>query len=647
MFFLRGISLLLLIALCYGLPLASWASFICITIVLYASILKKINNQKSLWGISIIIILSLCISRYYIINDKIEIGEQIYSAEDKVFNELLPKSISEQAKKELKALKLPFPVPISYNQNKENNWAFSADSFFKKPQMTRYANYLDFENRHEFRIGVLNDAKYNYFAQNLGSSGAYYPLIFHFLIPNSLSNETFCWRGKIFLKFNDKWEYKNSIKKQCLHLKNYFESENKILKIYAFDFDQQNQLSISLISTKNILINLLTILSSVIVLLLLTRLEKKDFILIAFASFGIVIFLIDQHYRGGHPSAFSGFPYMGRGNDGLTHYSFAREMTEALSRGDFIEWLRGKENIFYYMPGMRYIWGISMPFFGESFFGLLALISLVPLAIKKILSGITNKKFKNFLLFCFLILPIFEAFGFFHIYLIKYTIEGFGAGFAIACLISAISLIWQKDLKLIRKSELYFAGILLFIAMALRPNYGPAIFVILLGLTFYYLFIYQKISYLFLLALGFSPFLLIPIHNYYFGNKFIPITNSANIQNNMRNSPDIWLECLTSNQSTCYDIISHLQIWISYKEPWYVVIFLLLWFIVFNSKTIFFERILAISMLAGHLVFLFYEGVARYSHGIWIISFLVCIPYIQKNIWPKIIKNSKIIFNRS
>ena len=115
----------------------------------------------------------------------------------------------------------------------------------------------------------------------------------------------------------------------------------------------------------------------------------------------------------------------------------------------------------------------------------------------------------------------------------------------------------------------------------------------------------------------------------------------------MRNSPDIWLECLTSNQSTCYDIISHLQIWISYKEPWYVVIFLLLWLIAFNSKTIFFERILAISMLTGHLVFLFYEGVARYSHGIWIISFLVCIPYIQNNMWPKIIKNSKIILNRS
>ncbi len=38
---------------------------------------------------------------------------------------------------------------------------------------------------------------------------------------------------------------------------------------------------------------------------------------------------------------------------------------------------------------------------------------------------------------CFFIIPIFEAFGFFQIYLAKYTIEGFGAGIAISALIAA------------------------------------------------------------------------------------------------------------------------------------------------------------------------------------------------------------------
>ena len=83
--------------------------------------------------------------------------------------------------------------------------------------------------------------------------------------------------------------------------------------------------------------------------------------------------MADQHYRGGHPSSFSGLPYMGRGNDGLTHYSYAREMVQSLSHHNILGWLRGNENIFYMMPGMRYLLGITMPFFGESIFGLLPL----------------------------------------------------------------------------------------------------------------------------------------------------------------------------------------------------------------------------------------------------------------------------------
>jgi hypothetical protein len=98
------------------------------------------------------------------------------------------------------------------------------------------------------------------------------------------------------------------------------------------------------------------------------------------------------------------------------------------------------------------------------------------------------------------------------------------------------------------------------------------------------------------------------------------------------------MECFHASKSACNQIIEHIGIWISYKEPWYIVTFLFLWIVVFNKKFSYFEKILATSMLAGHAVFLFYEGVARYSHGIWIISFLLFIPIINKIIWPKLSK---------
>ena len=56
------------------------------------------------------------------------------------------------------------------------------------------------------------------------------------------------------------------------------------------------------------------------------------------------------------------------------------------------------------------------------------------------------------------------------------------------------------------------------------------------GLSLY--FIYNKrIQKVIALGIGFSPILLITYHNYFFGNVFVPLTNSATIGNNMRNGP--------------------------------------------------------------------------------------------------------------
>ena len=91
-----------------------------------------------------------------------------------------------------------------------------------------------------------------------------------------------------------------------------------------------------------------------------------------------------------------------------------------------------------------------MPFFGESIFGLLLIISLIPIAIRSILNKIFNKKWQIIMLIDFIIIPIFEAFGFYQIYIAKYTIEGFGAGIAISCLLFAFLLLWKKEIMIIQ-----------------------------------------------------------------------------------------------------------------------------------------------------------------------------------------------------
>jgi hypothetical protein len=73
---------------------------------------------------------------------------------------------------------------------------------------------------------------------------------------------------------------------------------------------------------------------------------------------------------------------------------------------------------------------------------------------------------------------------------------------------------------------------------------------------------------------------------------------------------------------------------VSYTEPWYIAIILCLLFIIFSKNINFIEKLLAISLISGHAVFLFYEGVARYSHGIWLASFLLCLPIFKNSLIP-------------
>ena len=629
--YLLNIILLLFIILCFGLPLANWGAFVTILVALYAIFLNKINTKPIMWLISCVLLASLFIVKSQIYSPNIEMGEQIYSPEDIYLKNILPEDITNMAKNEWSSLKQPFDSYPANTEKTENPWAFSADAFFDNPQMSRTIKSLNFKDRYSLRIGTLNNAKYNYFGSDLGSSGAYYPLIFSFFLPNTMASEKLCWTGKLYIEDNERWQEYFTQNKKCMTLDKEQWGKDKYLEIYAFDFNKNIPLSITSKNYRQILIYILSILNAIIILLLLTKLNREDLTLIALSVISILLYMADQHYRGGHPSSFSGLPYMGRGNDGLTHYSYAREMVESLSHHDIIGWLRGNENIFYMMPGMRYLLGMTMPFFGESIFGLLLIISLTPITIRSLLKKLFNKKWQIIMLICFFIIPIFEAFGFYQIYLAKYTIEGFGAGIAISTLIAAFALLWKRDNIIYTNRDLLIIGFLLAVAISLRPNFLPFVAALFTGLSLY--FIYNKrIQKVIALGIGFSPILLITYHNYFFGNVFVPLTNSATIGNNMRNGPEKWNNCLSSLSDSCNQVIHHLSIWVSYTEPWYIVILLCLIFIIFNKKMNIIEKLLAVSLIAGHLVFLFYEGVARYSHGIWLLSFILCLPVLKNKL---------------
>ena len=241
-----SVILLFFIILCFDLPLANWASFITILVTLYAIFLRKISNNKFYWIYSLGIVLCIIIIKNFIYLPKIEVGEQIYSPDDQYLNKVLPISIANKLKNDWSLLNQPFVSHPANSSFTSNPWAYSSDSFFDKPKMSKIINTLNFKDRYDFRVGILNNAKYNHFGNNLGSYGAYYPLIFSFLIPKKMNSKQICWTGKIFLQKNNKWKEFFNKNKKCINLDtSYWESKN-YLSIYASDFDKKNPLSISI-----------------------------------------------------------------------------------------------------------------------------------------------------------------------------------------------------------------------------------------------------------------------------------------------------------------------------------------------------------------------------------------------------------------
>ena len=100
----------------------------------------------------------------------------------------------------------------------------------------------------------------------------------------------------------------------------------------------------------------------------------------------------------------------------------------------------------------------------------------------------------------------------------------------------------------------------------------------------------------------------------------------------MRNGPTKWLECINAFPEKCHHIMNHIGVWVSYTEPWYILIIGCLIYIIFSKQLTFNNKIFAFSLVCGHLVFLFYEGVARYSHGIWLMSFIISLPIIKEKV---------------
>ena len=219
--------------------------------------------------------------------------------------------------------------------------------------------------------------------------------------------------------------------------------------------------------------------------------------------------------------------YQYPGGDGFLYLYWGNLISQAFKELNFIEFLRGGADVFYWMPGMRYFVGIEKIIYGNAYYLHLIILSFLPFIIRKFLSIYLSKRIVFLLITSFLLLPLMHHMGFSYFQFYRYFTKVFAEPIAYTIfLIGFVRLIYYFDKKDFLYSTLPLTCFILVTACVMRPNLTISCFFLLL-IPFFDLFKSQQFKILIIFCAAGSVIFLPLLHNYYFGGIFVLFTSAA------------------------------------------------------------------------------------------------------------------------
>ena len=92
---------------------------------------------------------------------------------------------------------------------------------------------------------------------------------------------------------------------------------------------------------------------------------------------------------------------------------------------NFYEAFRGGNDVFYYMPGMRYFVALEKLIYGNAYYLHLIVLSFLPFIVKNLLSIYFSKKIVVTLILSFLFIPLMHHMGFSYFQFFRYFTKSF------------------------------------------------------------------------------------------------------------------------------------------------------------------------------------------------------------------------------
>lgn len=467
-------------------------------------------------------------------------------------------------------------------------YAFSADGLWSDAKYSRHTTSVEFRNIADLRAGFVNDLRYYWIHRCTGFGRTLMPFVVRYDLPASYRGSEMCWTGTVMLQDGQGLRDLSAGAARCMTLA--FEAGPPVVfGMAGMGIDLGLKITPpTWLRLWDIGLQAARIGAALLVLLVFFRPRYILIALSAAAVFASLIFIErydpDRHvYR--YPfgqsvdvranplsaSNFNKYRVLPIDLDGMHHVAFARSILWDARRGDFKEALRGGEDVYVYMPGMRYLEAATLAVFGDSEFGPIFFASLTVLVLFYFIATFANAATALALCAAFLCGPklltqpfLLDLGIWLHIYFGHWA----DGAATLAFLTGSAILVRLADGRIVPTlGALAVPGILISAAVFLRANFGLAAVAVLVC-SLRHLRPFLPPSRLAVVAAGFALMGTAALHNWFFSGRFVPFT--GDIQENLPAHPVYWAHTISAVLGIPIDgsdaaqatIVRHLNAWL-------------------------------------------------------------------------------------
>ena len=399
---LKLIVLALLIA-AIGLPINHLFYYLLLVIAVIVLAVSRATSRWRPWAAAIVIVLAAIVARSAIDAPRIEEGHNIFlpgGANNALVADLPPDvyramaSEFDRAYPAANRCKPGSPYCWQNSERPKRVYAFSFDGIYDTPAYSRRVTGIDFSDAEWQRLGFVNELTYNWHAaskedvsrgrRRRGLTGLLHPwhiTMPHFVMfsfPAAYAGSRMCWQGTVL------WEGSGESFTSLPHAEfacRELASGDVGKRVFGLAIAPDAPLAMTLRPTTAIrLLQLFQPATALVVvvalLLLLLRWNPRRLVLpLTFVGLSLAVIM------GSDATLLGGVRLFDAGDDGLVYDGWSRIMAQQLLSGDIVGALKGIEPVFYFTPGSRYLRTAEHLVFGETYFGYVSLLLLLPLLV--------------------------------------------------------------------------------------------------------------------------------------------------------------------------------------------------------------------------------------------------------------------------